>query len=135
MKKYLLYFSLMIILSVILNISFTYFYNTPIEKGLIRENKELATKYFSLQKEINNAEETLNDIQQRDDYVYRSVFELNPIASSVRNAGLGGVNRYSELESYKNSEIMISTAKKLDKITRKVYIQSKSFDEVIDVSK
>ena len=134
-KKFFLFFVGIIILSIFINSSYTSFYDTPKEKELKRENKIFASKYVILQKEIENVSVSLNDMQRRDDYVYRSVFELDPIAANVRNAGFGGVNRFADLEGYNNSDVMIETAKKLDKISRKIYIQSKSFDEVIDISK
>ena len=61
-------------------------------------------------------------------------FEADPIPSSIRKAGIGGVNRYEKLEGYNNSELIISTAQKLDQISKQLYIQSKSFDEVIEMA-
>ena len=52
----------------------------------------------------------------------------------MRKAGFGGVNRYTELEGYENSDIVIQTARKLDQITREVYVQSKSYDELIKLA-
>jgi hypothetical protein len=48
-------------------------------------------------------------LQDRDDNIYRVIFESEPIPSSVRKAGFGGANRYEKLEGYKNSEIIKST--------------------------
>jgi murein DD-endopeptidase MepM/ murein hydrolase activator NlpD len=48
---------------------------------------------------------------------------------------MGGVDRYSELEGHTNSQIVIETAKRLDKLAKQVYIQSKSFDEVIEMAR
>ncbi len=134
-KKFSLFFVLIFILTIAVNFSYTSFYVTPKEKKLKRENEIFASKYIFLQDKIKNVGKALKDMQRRDDYVYRSVFELDPIATNVRNAGFGGVNRFGDLEGYNNSDVMIETAKKLDKITRKLYIQSKSFDEVINMSK
>ena len=77
----------------------------------------------------------MEDLQERDDNIYRVIFEAEPIPSTVREAGIGGVDRYSELEGLSNGDIVIETAKKLDLIAKKAYIQSKSLDELENLAK
>ena len=73
--------------------------------------------------------------KQRDDNIYRVIFEADPIPSSIRKAGFGGVNRYKDIRNFSNTELVIEAAKKADKLSKQLYIQSKSFDEVIDLAK
>ena len=77
----------------------------------------------------------LEDIEKRDDNIYRTTFNADPIPSSVRSAGFGGVNRYEYLEGYDNSELIIETAERLDILTKAIYVQSTSYDEVIDLAR
>lgn len=77
----------------------------------------------------------LADLQDRDDNIYRVIFEAEPIPSSVRDAGFGGSNRYKDLEGYSNSDLMKETTQRLDRITKQLYIQSKSYDEVVKMAK
>ena len=88
-----------------------------------------------MQDKLQQVELVLDDIQQRDDNIYRVIFEADPIPTSIRKAGYGGVNRYKDLEGYNNSELIIATTKKIDQITKQLYIQSKSFDDVIELAK
>jgi len=76
----------------------------------------------------------LDELEQRDNNLYRVVFESDPIPSTVRRAGFGGVNKYSQLESFDNSELVIKTAEKLDILTKQAYIQAKSYDEVLEMA-
>jgi murein DD-endopeptidase MepM/ murein hydrolase activator NlpD len=92
-------------------------------------------QYELLQKKMQLASSVMSDLQKRDDQVYRVVFEAEPIAESVRNAGYSGVTRYKDLEGFDNSELMKETASKLDKLYRQIYIQSKSYDEVFELAK
>ena len=62
------------------------------------------------------------------------IFEVEPIDESIRKAGFGGVNRYEEYNGYNNSELVIETKKKIDKLNKQLFIQSKSFDEVIELA-
>jgi murein DD-endopeptidase MepM/ murein hydrolase activator NlpD len=84
-----------------------------------------------MNKDIEKISKALEDIQMRDDNIYRVIFEANPIPSSIRMAGFGGANRYTKLESMDNSELIISVAKKLDILSKQVYVQSKSYDDVV----
>jgi hypothetical protein len=74
-------------------------------------------------------------MQERDDNIYRVIFEADPIPSSVRKAGYGGVDRYDRLKGYQKSEVVISTAQKLDQLASQLYVQSKSFDEVFEMAR
>ncbi len=111
------------------------FLDSPKEKKLERENKQLTLQYELLNKRIELISDVLEDIQNRDDNVYRVIFEAEPIADNIRKAGFGGVNRYVNLEGYNNSDLVIEASKKMDKISKQLYIQSKSFDEVFKLAK
>lgn len=114
---------------------FGYLIDSPKEKKLINENSKLLLQYEILSKKLDQIEQVLSDIQYRDDNLYRTIFEAEPISNTVRNAGFGGANRYEGLEGFDNSDLIINTTKKLDRITKKLYIQSKSYDEVVNLAK
>ena len=114
---------------------FFQFFDSPKEKMLNREIKQLSTQYELIQNKLTQVELVLDDLQQRDDNIYRVIFEADPIPKSIRKAGYGGVNRYKDLTGYNNSDLIISTANKIDQITKQLYIQSKSFDDIIELAK
>ncbi len=109
--------------------------DSPKERILQEENYRLHAQYSILQKRMEEIENVLGDIQQRDDNIYRVIFEAEPVSSSVRNAGFGGINRYKNLEGFQSSDVLIETTKLADKLSKKLYIQSKSFDEVFAMAK
>lgn len=108
--------------------------DSPKEKLLKKENSQLKSQYELLNSRMDQVTGVLEDIQRRDDEIYRVIFEAEPIAKEIREAGFGGVNRYKNIEGYKNSELIIESAQKLDKITKQLYIQSKSYDEVYNMA-
>lgn len=130
-KKVLGYLSTGIVSGMIFFFIFLQFFDTPVTKRLKRENEQLLSQYNLMNKDIEKISKALEDIQMRDDNIYRVIFEANPIPSSVRMAGFGGSNRYTKLESMDNSELIISVAKKLDILSKQVYVQSKSYDDVV----
>jgi murein DD-endopeptidase MepM/ murein hydrolase activator NlpD len=109
------------------------FHDTPKVKGLKRQISLLKTNYETFNKDLNNVENLLKYLQERDDNIYRTIFEAEPIHKSVRDAGFGGSDRYSDME-LTDGEIVSQTAQKLDKIRKKIYVQSVSYDELIDLA-
>lgn len=132
--RFLAYFSSSLAFAIVLVIFIINFYETPNSKAIKRENQRLLTQYRLMQKDLTGIEKVLEDIQQRDDNIYRVIFETEPIPSSIRKAGFGGVNKYAHLENMTNSELVISTARELDILAKQAYIQSKSYDEVMQLA-
>ncbi|MEJ6698162.1 MAG: M23 family peptidase, partial [Flavobacteriaceae bacterium] len=104
--------------------------NTPTELTQAREISNYKLQFDLLNKKINKLNLVLEDIEQRDNNIYRVLFETNPIPSEVRKAGFGGVNRYESLEGFENSDLVIETTKKIEILTKQIVIQSKSLDEI-----
>ena len=84
---------------------------------------------------LDRYESNLKALQIRDDDIYRSIFGMNEIPASVRAAGIGGVDKYAYLDGLEPDNALKNTAIRIDRLTRKAYVQSKSFDEVASISK
>tara|TARA_R110001592_G_scaffold325782_3_gene606114 strand:+ start:38054 stop:38917 length:864 start_codon:yes stop_codon:yes gene_type:complete len=124
----------MVFASIILFVAYTFF-DSPKEIALKRENEQLKLQYAVINKDVSQIKDVLSNIIHRDNNIYRVIFEAEPISQDVREAGVGGVNRYIGLEGYKFSELVINTRKTIDNISQKLYIQSKSFDEIVELAK
>lgn len=111
------------------------FIDSPKEKMLQQENEQLKLQYQILNKKLDQVSEVLADMQKRDDNIYRVIFEAEPIPQNIRKAGFGGINRYAEFEKFESADLLVSTTKKLDQLTKQLYIQSISFDEVFELAK
>ncbi|GAE15420.1 glycosyl transferase [Bacteroides pyogenes JCM 6292] len=110
-------------------------FGSPSEKELRIENSRLLAQYNVLSRRLDDAEEVLRDIQQRDDNLYRVIMQADPIAPAIRQAGYGGTNRYEELMDMANAGLVVNTTQKLDVLSKQLYIQSKSFDDVVEMCK
>lgn len=124
-----------VLIAVVYGLLFSVFFDSPKEKALKREIAQMELQYEMMQREMGNLEKVLDHLQETDDNLYRTIFEAEPLPSTLREGGTGGVNRYKELEGLSNSRLIIETATRLDKIRKKVYLQSKSFDELILLAK
>ena len=116
-------------------IIFFQFFDSPKEKKLNREIEYLSNQYEVIHDKMTQVDIVLKDLQHRDDNIYRVIFEADPIPSSIRKAGFGGVNRYQQLSGYSNSELVVRITEKADQLSKQLYIQSKSFDEIITLVK
>ena len=102
---------------------------------LREENARLQSQYAVLSQRMDDALEVMDDIRQRDDNLYRVMFMAEPVSDDVRNATYAGTNRYEAISDLDNAELVIATTQKMDVLSRQLYIQSKSFDEVVQFYK
>lgn len=117
-------------------IALTYtIFDSPKEKMLKREIAQLTLQFELLNERSDQIALVMEDLQQRDDDIYRVIFEAEPIPNEIRKAGIGGINRYRNLQGFNNTEIMAYTTGKLDQISKQLYIQSKSLDDVFEMAK
>jgi len=134
LKNILIYLGASMFTAVIMIVIFNIFFDSPKEKRLKREISNLITQYNLIDNQLSDIDIVLKDMQDRDDNIYRIIFEADPIPTSIRTAGFGGVNRYRHLEKMNNSDLIIATTKKVDIISKQIYIQSKSYDQVIEMA-
>jgi murein DD-endopeptidase MepM/ murein hydrolase activator NlpD len=111
-------------------------YNTfqsPREKVLQRELENMKLEYEFVNQKIKQLSIVLNDLQERDNNIYRVIFEADPIPDEVRMAGFGGVNRYEKYKGFRNSDLIIETMRRADILSKQLVIQSKSYDEIYNM--
>jgi murein DD-endopeptidase MepM/ murein hydrolase activator NlpD len=113
----------------------TPFFETPKDRLQAREIENLRLRYSILNKKMDQVEEVMANIEERDNNLYRVYFNTSAIPAEQRKAGFGGVNRYRELEGYDNSELVINTSKRVDILSKQLAIQSKSLDEILKLAK
>jgi len=116
-------------------LSNTSFFETPKSKLQARELETMKLNYNLLNRKIALMDEGLSAIEERDNNLYRVYFNSAAISNEERRAGLGGVNRYKDLEDFNNSDLIIGSSKKVDEIMKAMAIQSVSLDEVTKLAK
>ena len=104
--------------------------NTPAEMAQKRLIQNYELQFDILNKKLTQIESVVDNIEERDNNLYRVYFEASPIPEAQRRAGFGGVNRYKDLEGYDNSELIINTSKRLDILSKQTVVQSRSLDEI-----
>lgn len=137
-RKIILNFLGLLTLSLVMAIGMIYLYQTHFmtikESNLLTRNQEIKTDFQLLQSKLDQVKSEIEKLQNRDDKVYRTILNLEPIPNTVRIAGIGGTNKYGEFEeSLINQEMIMETYRNLDKLKGQMYIQTRSYDELEDV--
>jgi Membrane proteins related to metalloendopeptidases len=100
-------------------------------RHLQQENSALLTQYTILSRRLDEAMDVMSDIQQRDDNLYRVLLMADPVSDKIRSAGYGGTNRYEALESLDDAGLVVNVTQKMDMLTKQLYLQSESFNQVV----
>lgn len=127
---------LSLVFSAALVFLYSKFFRSPKEAYLARENAELAFYYELMSKDLDDMHKRLAVLEERDDKVYRIIFEAKPISPTLRNAK-DKANKYKALlaKGLQREELIASTLIKMDHLKKKVQIQNQSYEEIMVLAK
>lgn len=128
--------SLTVAMAVGLLILYSSYFESPKELILKNEVKELEFYYENLEAEVERLHKQLSSMEYRDDNIYRVVLGAEPIDKSIREAGVGGMDRYEDIRNKNiiHEDIIVKLNESVDNLRRKIYIESKSQDDVVDLA-
>jgi len=129
--------SLSLALAVGLLFIYSSYFESPKELLLKNELQEMEFYYNSLSEKVDQLGRLAEEMSYRDDNIYRSVLGSEPLDQAVRNAGTGGADRYADIRNKKfvNKDKVVQLTKSVDQLRRKLYIESKSQDEVVELAR
>lgn len=111
------------------------FVGSPNEKLLQNENERLKDRYRDLSVEVKNIEQKMDELEKRDNDVYRSIFEATPIPDSARAKALEKEQQIALVENMRESELINSLINSINNLGSRVISQKKSYDEVNELVK
>lgn len=123
------FFGLSILLALLYYVIWSLIVDTPKQKSMKNELKQLALQNELIKNEMTDIEETLDELQKTDEELYMSIFESKPVSDLYKK---GGIKRYRELDGYSNAYITDQTSQRLDMIREKIYMQAKSYDDLVE---
>lgn len=131
------FLSVATIIAIAMVLVYNTYFESPKEALLKKENEELTLYYDIMNKEMEGAKEMLAALQKRDDDIYRVINEAEPIPNTIREGGIGGTERYKKLleEGLEQQELILSTLQRIEGIKKQMYIQTKSYDEIVALAK
>ena len=93
------------------------------------------TRIGRIDQRLDHCERALEDLQVRDEKIYRAVYCMDSVPDSVRNAGLSGRGRYAWMSGTDRNGRLARTSLRLDRLTKKAYVQSLSYDQVDSIAR
>ncbi len=132
---FLFHFLLSLVLGFLFFLLFITFFKSSKEKELISEKRQVEAQYKTLKRQIYQMQVVLNDLQKRDNNLYRVVFQAEPIPLESRYTPTSNVQYYNKLMKMTNSKIVVETTRKVNSLKKQVYVQSKSYDEILHLVK
>jgi len=138
-KQRWLFAALFLVLVLIFTTVATLFLNNILpstsEVAQAQRIEALQGQVAKMSEHVHTMEEVLADLEYRDDNIYRVIFEAEPVDESLRHGGIGGVNRYKNLDDFEDGELLVSTWRRLDSLSVQMYQQSRSYDAIINMAK
>lgn len=138
-KERLLRVSLVIAPSVVLGFGFYILFSSLFlssrEVGLTYENQRLQEQITEMREEVLLMSVVVEDLEKRDNEIYRVVFNAEPFPEQMRELGTGGSDEFKDLKGYDFSDRVIENKKLIRALEKRIYAQSISFDEVIQLAK
>ena len=124
-----------IVFGLVLAFFFTRRIDSPKERELLIELQNDKKEVERLMEDIKLYNEVLNDIQGRDEDLYRVALSAEEFPDELRQMGTGGSEKYDYLSKMTNSELLIQASVEMDKLERRLNAQSISFRELLELAK
>ena len=124
-----------IVLGVVFLYLFLVFFPSPREKQLLREKEAMQSQMETLNRQVDQMQIVMTDLQQRDDNLYRVLFGAEPIPLSIRQGTQRKISYYEEIAQMTNNQLSADLSLKVDVLERELYVQAKSYDEVLELAK
>ena len=113
---------------------FFYAIDSPKEKMLQKENNELKKQISQLDHKLNKMDIILTDIQNRDDNVYRTIFEAEPIPYEARNPSFTYNSKYDNITASESKKFLENLDLRSDKLILRMATEMRSLDSVKEMA-
>ena len=106
------------------------FIGSPNEKLLRAENERMKDRYRELTKETKKIEQQMKELEDRDNEVYRSIFEATPIPDSARLKDLEKEQQIAKVEGMEQNDLINSIVTTLNNMQSRINAQKASYKDL-----
>jgi murein DD-endopeptidase MepM/ murein hydrolase activator NlpD len=122
-------------LGIVLFFAFNALLDSPKEKRMKAQINQQTAQYEVLERELNQLQTLISDFRERDNNLYRVIFQADPISEKTLKLNNANSYFYQQILKSSNSKVMAAVVKKMDTVRTQMYVQSKSYDELVDLAK
>jgi len=98
--QFMAYFGVTIIVGIIINVFFAYYFDNPKERTLRNDNRFLKKEYKNLEEKYRQANEVLADLKQRDNSIFKVIFDAKPYQNNIAQASYISDFNFSGMSDY-----------------------------------
>ena len=113
----------------------TSYFETPKDKLQARQIEDLKLNYSLLNKQIDELDVVLTNIEDRDNNIYKVYFNHAPVTEVNTEKSIVSKQRFKELLEFNNEKLISSTTERVNLISNELVSQSKSLDNILKLSK
>lgn len=106
------------------------FIGSPKEKQLELQNKAMREDYKDIEDTLASVLRQMKELENRDNSVYRAIFEATPIPDSARAKELEDKQEIAKVQKIKDHQLAASINATLDNLKSRIAAQRKSYEEV-----
>lgn len=109
------------------------FIGSPYEKRIRAENEQLQYALQKLNEQVESIDQQMTALEKRDNDVYRSIFEAQPVPDSVRALEAEKAQEIAKVEGLPESLLIFSIDTTIRKLKARIEAQKKSYKELTNL--
>jgi len=110
-------------------IAFQYI-DSPKTKMLEQQNEDLKDNYTAMQQQVNEMQHKMDELLNRDNNIYRTIFESSPIPDSARLKEMEKSKEVKLVTGLGENDLIKSIGSQLNRLTLLAFYQQKSFADI-----
>ena len=119
-----------VVIALLYGFIFNHIFGSPKQKLLSKQIEALKLQYSLAEKQIDNSMEQIKQLKLSDEIWYRPALNMDSLPESYRNPGFGGIDRFSDMNSFTNGEVMKSARLRIEEMRNMIKVQSESFTSI-----
>ncbi len=120
--------------AIIVAIAFRYI-DSPKEKILGQQNEDLRDDYAVLSKQLQQLQQQMSELENRDNNVYRAIFEAQPVHDSARLKEMEKSKEIKLVQSMSEDQLVKSIAGQVNQLSMLAAYQQKSYADIENMVK
>lgn len=106
------------------------FIGSPNEQILRHQIDDYHDNYTLMNERIQQLQQKMSELEKRDNQVYRSIFESNPIPDSARTKQIEKSEEIALVQSLDNDDLLKNITAQLNNLNARANFQNKSYEEI-----
>lgn len=133
--RVLLFSAVMAVVGFVSVLSFNAFFESPKLREVREENNFLRMHLSRMNAKLDTLELVAQDLESKDEDIYRNIFGADPYPEYLRRRGIGGTDRYKDLKGYESSDALVETGQRISRLQRSLVAQSRSLEELYELAR